>query len=305
MAKSILKKTYWLFVFFLVCTTAFAQPQEQQVKVIVAPDHADWIYKTGEKTRFTISVLQYGHLVKNVPVRFEIGPEKMEPQKKDSQLVTSGYLTVDGGTMQNPGFIRLIAWATVNGKQYRGLATAAFDPQRIMPTVAQPRDFNAFWDKAKSDLASIPLDTRMTLLPERSTEKVLVYHVNLQNIGNARLYGILCVPKGEGKFPALLRVPGAGVRSYMGDVATAAKGLITLEIGIHGVPVNMDPAVYTNLGQGPLSGYWNFNLDNPDRFYFKRVYMGCVRANDFITSLPMYDGTNLGVTGGRRTLVKR
>jgi cephalosporin-C deacetylase-like acetyl esterase len=26
--------------------------------------------------------------------------------------------------------------------------------------------------------------------------------------------------------------------------------------------------------------------------------MGCVRANDFLTSLPEYDGTNLGVAGG-------
>ena len=49
---------------------------------------------------------------------------------------------------------------------------------------------------------------------------------------------------------------------------------------------------------GPLAGYWNYNLDDKDRYYYKRVYLGCVSANDFITSLPQYDGTNLGVTGG-------
>jgi cephalosporin-C deacetylase-like acetyl esterase len=28
------------------------------------------------------------------------------------------------------------------------------------------------------------------------------------------------------------------------------------------------------------------------------VYLGCVRANDFLVSLPQYDGEHLGVTGG-------
>jgi cephalosporin-C deacetylase-like acetyl esterase len=112
------------------------------------------------------------------------------------------------------------------------------------------------------------------------------------------LYGILCVPKKEGKYPALLQVPGAGVRAYGGDIATADKGVITFQIGIHGVPVDMNPTVYTDLGSSALSGYWNYNMDDKDRFYYKRVYLGCIRANDFLTSLPQYDGSNLAVVGG-------
>ncbi|MBD0353052.1 MAG: acetylxylan esterase, partial [Flavisolibacter sp.] len=192
-----------LVLFFLfTCSLIYAQPQEQNVKVVVAPNHTDWIYKTGEQANFTITVLQYGNPVKNVALRYELGPEKMDAQKKDSLSLSSGTLAVNGGTMRTPGFLRLIAIAYLNGKQYRGLATAAFEPEKIMPTVANPQDFKQFWDKAKTDLAAVPLDARMTLLPERCTEKVNVYHVNLQNIGNSRLYGILCVPKKEGKYPA-------------------------------------------------------------------------------------------------------
>jgi cephalosporin-C deacetylase-like acetyl esterase len=112
------------------------------------------------------------------------------------------------------------------------------------------------------------------------------------------LYGILCVPKKEGKYPALLQVPGAGVRPYNGDIAMAEKGIITFQIGIHGIPVTMDPYVYTDLGASTLNQYYNYNLDNKDRYYYKRVYLGCVRANDFLVSLPQYDGVNLAVTGG-------
>jgi cephalosporin-C deacetylase-like acetyl esterase len=50
--------------------------------------------------------------------------------------------------------------------------------------------------------------------------------------------------------------------------------------------------------QGALNGYWNMNLDDKDKYYYKRVYLGCVRAVDYINSLPEFDGYNLAVTGG-------
>lgn len=290
-----------LFLLFLLSgmQESFAQPVEQLVKIMVAPDHTNWEYRPGEKVKFTVNITHAGNPLKNVKVKYEVGPEKMAPVKVDSMISNEGRFTVEGGTMTTPGFLRCVVYAEVNGKRYRGLATAGFSPAMIKPAGESPADFVQFWDKAKSDLAKIPMDAKMTLLPERSTETVNVYHVNLQNFRvGARLYGILCVPKKEGKYPALLRVPGAGIRPYNGDIVTAEKGVITLEIGIHGIPVNMDLSQYANLSGGALSGYQTFNLEDPERYYFKRVYMGCVRANDFLTGLPQFDGTNLGVTGG-------
>ena len=283
----------------MAISVAFGQPTEKIIKVAVAADHANWNYSIGEKVNFTITVTKNGSLVPNASVRYEIGPEKQDPTQKKSMIASTGIIKVDGGTLSKAGFLRCIAIAEVDGKEYRNLATAGFAPGNIQPTVENPADFDNFWEKAKEDLAKIPMDAKMTLMPERCTEKTNVYHVNLQNYRlGARLYGILCVPKKEGKYPALLQVPGAGVRAYGGDIATAEKGVITFQIGIHGVPVDMNPTVYTDLGAGPLSGYFNYNMDDKDRFYYKRVYLGCVRANDFLTSLPQYDGTNLAVTGG-------
>ncbi|MDQ3290658.1 MAG: acetylxylan esterase [Bacteroidota bacterium] len=291
----------WLFAhfLFLLCLTGAAQPKEEIVKVVVAPDHVNWEYKTGEPVKFTITVLQYGNPLPNAKIKYEVMPEKMEPTKKETLTLSDGRKVVDGGTMNKPGFLRCTATATVDGKEYVGLATAGFDPFKIEPTTNVPADFQAFWDKAKAEAAKIPMDARMTLLPERCTETVNVYHVNLQNFAeNTRLYGILCVPKKEGKYPAILKVPGAGARPYFGDVVMAEKGLITFEIGIHGVPVTMDVSVYNNLMAGAIKGYWTNGLDDKDKYYYKRVYLGCVRANDFIFSLPQFDGQNLGVTGG-------
>lgn len=276
-----------------------AQPAEQPVKILVAPDHSDWQYKTGEPVKFTISILKNANLLKNAVIKYEVGPEKMDAVKKDSLQVNSGTLNVNVPGMKTSGFLRCMVTVYLEGKEYKRSATVAFDPLKIEPTIENPADFTAFWEMAKADLAKIPLDAKMVLLPERCTEKVNVYHVNFQNVPKtARVYGILCVPKKPGKYPAILRVPGAGIRPYLGDITTAEKGFITLEIGIHGIPVNLDISVYNNLSAGALNGYYYFNLDDKDKYYYKRVYLGCVRANDFISSLPEYDGTNLGVTGG-------
>ncbi|HYN02859.1 MAG TPA: acetylxylan esterase, partial [Vicinamibacteria bacterium] len=136
--------------------------------------------------------------------------------------------------------------------------------------------------------------------------KVDVYHVSLQNVGSdakgaSRFYGILAVPKAEGRFPALMSPPGAGARPYRGLVDVAEKGYITLQVGIHGVPVDLPQEVYDGLLGGPFNsgrGYTAFNLDDRDRYYYRRVYLGCLRANDFLVSHPKWDGKNLIVTGG-------
>jgi cephalosporin-C deacetylase-like acetyl esterase len=275
-----------------------AQPAEKLINVNIAPQHSDWVYKPGETVKFDVTVTKNDVLLPNVEINFEAGPEMMPPVIKEKRTLKDGKTIIDAGTMKTAGFLRCRVYAQYDEKSYDGLATAAFSPEAIQPTTTLPADFTQFWDNAKSELAAIPLDARITLLPERCTGKVNVYHVNIQNYQNARLYGILCIPKAQGKYPAILSVPGAGVRPYAGDIANAEKGAITLEIGIHGIPVTMDASVYTDLSKHALNNYWTYNIDDKDRYYYKRVYLGCVRAVDFIFSLPEFDGSNIVVRGG-------
>jgi cephalosporin-C deacetylase len=282
----------------IAAVVIFAQDRTGVVSVRVAPDRADWTYEPGQTVKFTITAIRDGYPVVGAKIEYQIGPEMMPPTIKKSESLTATGLTVDGGTMKGPGFLRCIATAEVDGKTYRGLATAGFSPAKIQPTTTDPADFDAFWNAGKADLAKLPIDAQMTLLPEYSTPLVDTYHLNLQNIGPSRFYGILCVPKGEGKFPALLSVPGAGVRPYRGMVALAERGIITLQVGIHGLPVILDQSVYDSLGRGALNGYQNYNLDDRARYYYRRVYLGCVRANDFLVNHPKWNGRDLAVTGG-------
>ncbi|MBC8033255.1 MAG: acetylxylan esterase [Chitinophagaceae bacterium] len=287
-----------LLLLFIISTDNYAQPTEQLVRIEVAPDHADWLYKTGERARFSVTVLRNNVPLKDAKINYQIGLEKMKPSQTADVTLTDGKIMLDGGTLKEAGFLRCAVTIEFEGKQYRNIGTAGFDVAAIQPTVTTPSDFDSFWAKARTELDKIPVDAKMTLLPERSSALTNVYHLNLQGYGNSRLYGILCIPKKEGKYPALLHVPGAGVRPYGPDLEMADKGIIVLTVGIHGIPVIMEPGVYADLAAGALSGYPLFNAHNKDKYYYKRVYMNCIRANDFLTGLPQFDGKNLAVTGG-------
>lgn len=263
-------------------------------QVVVTADHADWNYLPGEPVRFTIT----GPAGTNIT--YTIGPEMMPAESKTATIPQTGSLVIDGGTMNEPGFLRCNATAQGGG---RGTATAGFSPDKIKTTQTEPADFDAFWAKAKAELAAVPLDPKLTPMPQLSNDKAEAFEVNLQNIGTppattSRFYGILYIPRGEGPFPAMMATPGAGVRGPDRDTIWhyGERGFIVLYVGIHDMPVIPVP------GASPTTqvtgNYPNVGLDNPDHYYFRRVLMGCVRANDFLVTLPKWDKKNLLAVGG-------
>jgi cephalosporin-C deacetylase-like acetyl esterase len=271
------------------------------VKVMVAPDHRDWTYAPGEHVSFSVSVLADSEPIDGASVTYSVGPDMFPGDKKTVPVPLTG-LTIDGGTLTEPGFLRCIVTTQVAGRSYRGLATAAFAPEKLAPMQVEPPDFDAFWTAGKEELKSIPIDARMTLMPDACTSTVDVYHVSFRTVGSkgpvpARIFGILCQPRAAGHYPAVLKVPGAGVRPYFGDPELAARGVIVLEIGVHGIPVNMNKDVYDVLYSGALNGYWLFGFDDREHYYYHRIFLGCIRSNDFLTSLPNWDGKHLVVMG--------
>ena len=143
----------------LACVVAgpLAQGPRQpfsRVAVTVTPDHADWTYQPGEAVTFRIDVLRDGHQVSGATVKYGVGPEMLPPVIQATAVVDTHPLTVAGGTLNTPGFLRLVATADVEGRTYRGVGTAGFAPGRIQPTQVNPPDFDSFWDAERQRLAA-------------------------------------------------------------------------------------------------------------------------------------------------------
>lgn len=290
-------KTLLLLLATVCVLPVAAQIRGYNIQVNVVPDHQDWTYKVGETATFRISVTKSATPLAGAVIDYEAGPEMYQDVKKTAVVLKDGILTVKG-KMTKPGFYRVDVKTTIGGKEYKGACAAAFSPEQLKPTTVNPADFDQFWQNAISEARHTDLNPTKRLLPERCTKDVNVYEVSFQNVRwGSRTYGILCEPVKPGKYPALLRVPGAGVRPYGGDIYTASKGAVTLEIGIHGIPVTMQQSVYDDLGQGALNGYWEFGMDNRDKSYYKHVVLGCIRALDYIEQYTPWNGKELGVTG--------
>ena len=274
-----------------------AQIRGEEIRVLVSPDHADWCYQLGEKCTFTVRVLRAQNLVPDARIDYELGPEFFPAEAKKSFSLKNREIRLSA-TMKEPGFLRCKVKATVDGRSYTGLATCAYAADRLQPVTPLPEDFQSYWEGQLAYARQTPLDLKKTLLPERCTATDDVYHVSFQTLPwGGRFYGILTVPKKEGRYPALLRVPGAGVRPYSGDTYTAPGRLIVLEVGIHGIPVTMEQPIYDALMAGALNDYPSYGCDNRDRHYYRRVIIGAARAVDVICSLPQYNGEALAVCG--------
>ena len=289
-----------LVVTLLALTSALAQPSKQFITVYAEPDHSDWIYSCGEKAVFTLYAIKENVRMPLTEISYSYGPEKLKAEKTGT--VTTGRdgfarITVPGRKV--PGFTTVNVSVTYNGKRYSSQTNIGFDPYKIEPTTSLPEDFESFWENAKEKAAKVPMLTRVRYSQEESNDRVDVYYIRIQSYkaGNY-VYGVLTVPKTEGRKPAILRLPGAAVRKFSGPDPLAYEGFVVLNIGVHGIPVDQDSEIYKQLENGAMSGYVLKGLENRDSYYYKRTYMGCVRAVDYLCSREDVDASRIACYGG-------
>ena len=150
-----------LFSLILLCyhteSTAQRSNIKDYVRIEITPDHDDWTYRTNEQASFTIRVIRGNVALKNIPLTYEIGPEKMPPVQTGKSRMEKGFLTVKAGTMKTPGFTTCLCRTEVDGIVYSNYVNIGFSPDKLEPTTTLPKDFTEFWERAKAETALIPI----------------------------------------------------------------------------------------------------------------------------------------------------
>ena len=67
----------WLLSLSLLSAVAENYPYKSDVLWVTVPNHADWLYKTGEKVTVEVQFYKYGIPRDNVTVTYEIGGDMM------------------------------------------------------------------------------------------------------------------------------------------------------------------------------------------------------------------------------------
>lgn len=185
---------------------------------------------------------------------------------------------------------------------------AAVAPTRITPVERRPADFDAFWGAQLARLARVPMNATVTA-KESGSPDVDYATVRLDNVDGAHVYGQIALPHRDGKFPALLILQYASppyplLRQWVTD--RAREGWLAFNVEPHDVPSDMSPEFYASLPQ-MIKEYRKINAPDREHGYFRQMYLGDVRAVDYLASRPDWDGRVLVATGismgGQQSLV--
>lgn len=263
---------------------------DRYVDVLVAPECGSWTLAKGKPVSFVVTVID-----SNIPaegtIEYEVSEDLMEPRLTGSATLNNGRATIKAGTMKTPGFLRCRAVYKDDRGTYSGLGTIGFSPEELRPVTANPVDFDEFWTETIADARKVQLHPMLEHLPDKSTPTVDVYRASWSvGPGNARFYGMLAIPKGDGPFPAVVQYPGAGVYAIGANMAFAEKGIISLAFNPHGIAPDLDDKTYNDLGNTALRNYPAVNATDRDNYYYRRMVQGAVRAIDLLENLPECNG---------------
>ena len=273
---------------------------------VTVPDHADWLYKKGEKARVEVQLYKYGVPVDAV-VKYEIADDMLPSDRKGEARLKVGRASIDIGTRTTPGFRDLRLTANVDGKTYKHHIKVGFSVDEIRPYTKEPADFLDFWNKNIEDMRAFPLTYTKTKAEEYCTDKVDCYLLKITlNKQKQAVYAYLFYPKGaqKGQCPVVLCPPGAGIKTIKEPLRHkyyAENGCIRMEMEIHGLNPTLPKETFDDMTKafnGRDNGYLFNGLEDPDRYYMKRVYLALIRCLDLLTSLPEWDGRNVIVQGG-------
>lgn len=273
---------------------------------VTVPDHDDWLYRAGEKARVEVQLYKYG-IPQDATVNYEIADDMLAADRKGEVVMKHGRAVIDMGTRNTPGFRDLRLSAVVDEKKYVHHVKVGFSVDEIRPFTREPADFMDFWNRNIEDMRAVPLSYTKEKAEEYCTDKIDCYLLKIRlNKQNQSVYAYLFYPKNaqKGSCPVVLCPPGAGIKTIKEPLRHkyyAENGFIRMEMEIHGLDPRLSKETFDDITKafnGRENGYLYNGLQDPDRYYMKRVYLSLIRCLDLLTALPEWDGRNLIVQGG-------
>jgi len=293
-----------LFCFLPLAVTAQTPPPavpEPSFTIQVKTERATATYATGEAIAFRVTAVPKGdQAVPDLDVSWTTSKDGVAPVQTGKTKLKQGAAIVTA-KLDEPGFLQCrvsVEWEP--GKPaLTAVAGAAVDPLKIPASQPVPDDFDGFWEGEKKKLAAIPQNPKLTPVAS-AVKEVSVFDVQVDCLGKP-VSGYFAKPvNAQPKtLPAILFVHGAGVRSStLGTTTTwASKQTLAMDINAHGIANGQSDQFYKDLAQGALLDYTKQGREARETCYFTGMFLRAIRALDFLTSQPEWDGKTLIVYG--------
>ena len=170
------------------------------------------------------------------------------------------------------------------------------------PAVAEPADFDTFWNDTIAEARAVDLDMQLRPVdtPYRTVE---IHDASFGGYAGDRINAWLLRPRHEkGPRPAVVEFIGYnGGRDVPGAfLSWASAGYTHLLVDTRGQGSawggggdTADPH-----GAGPHSpGFMTKGIEDPQTYYYRRVFVDALRALEAVQSLPDVDASSIAVQG--------
>lgn len=167
------------------------------------------------------------------------------------------------------------------------------------PQLTKCRDFDAFWEQMLNESSQYPVNGE--LVPyDYPVKEVRVYNAYYDGFNGARINGWYILPNNAGrdsKVPVIIHYHGyTGSKGYVQEyLKWAIQGYAVFSVNVRGQGgITPDPAAYS---QGSITGWMTLGILDKNEYYYRNVYMDCVRAIDFVCSREEIDTGRIGIYG--------
>ncbi len=284
-------------------TAAAAQPLAPSGLVLQSEEKSG-LYPQGKEAVFTIKLGAGVEAVDWEKVAVAItrdGWEKVVPAtttRNDTSLMVRFAPATAGWYMCQ-------AWLPGESRREGARAGVVVSPEKIAPSMPEPKDFDEFWNARRAALAALPLQADLKPV-ESPNPQIECFSLEAPCPQTNPVRGYFARPKDARPHgcPAILFVRAAGVSgdwckaSVKNAVSLARQyGVIVLDINAHGM-LNGQPAeYYRDLEQKELLNYSTQGAEDRDRFYFVGMYVRLLRSIEFIAAQEQWDGKHLITIG--------
>ena len=281
------------FKTFLILTIALNTHlcKAQGLKFESSPLH-NWVWANNEQPELFIQTADTTGKGGEVEIKVTILGDKEDSPvhfQETKRLLLKGNQSetiVIHPSLPDPGFYRV---NVSNGDSPTLTFNIGISPEKVISAPDAPSDLKKFWDRAVSELESVPLNSTMIEIPEKSGLKRKIFFCQYLSLDSDTVCGYLALPIKEGKYPVIIYYNGYNGQPW--------------DIDPDGMPDWIEFQHWVR-GQGPNKPYNSYdeyalyNLENPDDYYYRGGYMDAIRTIDFIESLPQTDIDNIFAEGG-------
>ncbi len=278
---------------FLLFAFVFATPLAASEPLVLRPFKAGGIYQLGEKAGWSVTA---------APGSAPTGQYSYTIKKNNQDVIKTGSLdsasTATIETTLNEPSMLYVEIDDGDASTPPQVVGAAIAPAQLKPSVPEPKDFDRFWRRKIKELRAVPVNPVLTEKPSDKPD-VAYFTVKMDHLGGKNVHGQLAKPKRAGKFPAIVIFQWASPpypleREWVTD--RAAEGWLAFNIEPHDVLPDQPKEYYDALPQ-ELKQYESIGRMDRDKNYFLQMYLADIRAVDYVSSLPEWDGKTLLVMG--------